>query len=220
MVIKSLKSIFVIFLVLFFAGCSFIIQKGRRSDVQKIEELSQKVDELSQAQRILEDRLSQEIKDKQVKLKMAEKGLVITFVADVLFDSGKAKLKADTFSSLDKVARVLNENVADLKVGVEGHTDNEPIKFSGWKSNWELSTERALSVLHYLVDHEKVSADRLSVLGYGEYQPVSENNTKAGKKLNRRVEVVIFPKLTKMNPAQEKEDDIRENEIPAQEKIK
>jgi chemotaxis protein MotB len=220
MVIKSLKSILVIFVVLFFAGCSFVIQKGRRSDVQKIEELSQKVDELSQAQRILEDRLSQEIKDKQVKLKMAEKGLVITFVADVLFDSGKAKLKADTFSSLDKVARVLNENVADLKVGIEGHTDNEPIKFSGWKSNWELSTERALSVLHYLVDHEKVAEGRLSVLGYSEFQPVAANNSKEGKKLNRRVEVVIFPKLTKRNPALENEEEVQENEVQVPEKIK
>jgi chemotaxis protein MotB len=217
---KSLKTIFVILFVSLFAGCSFVVQQGRRSDVQKIEELSQKVDELSEAQKILEGRLSGEIADKQVKLKMAEKGLVITFVADVLFDSGKAKLKSDNFSSLDKVARVLNENVADLKVGIEGHTDNEPIKFSGWKSNWELSTERALSVLHYLVDNEKVAAGRLSVLGYGEYQPVSENNSREGKKLNRRVEVVIFPKLSKMNPAQEKEEEAQENESPAQERIK
>jgi chemotaxis protein MotB len=220
MIVKPLKSILVIFVVSIFAGCSFIVQEGRRSDVQKIEELSQKVDELSQAQNILEDRLSQEIKDKQVKLKMAEKGLVITFVADVLFDSGKAQLKQETFSSLDKVARVLNENVADLKVGIEGHTDNEPIKFSGWKSNWELSTGRALSVLHYLVDHEKVSPERLSVLGYGEYQPVAGNNTKEGKELNRRVEVVIFPKLTKVSPAQETETQGQENEVQPQEKIK
>lgn len=211
--LKSLKAIPVIFLILSFSGCSFVIQKGRRSDVQKIEELSQKVDQLTQAQNILEDRLSQEIKDKQVKLKMAEKGLVITFVADVLFDSGKAKLKNDTFSSLDKVARVLNENVADFKVGIEGHTDNEPIKHSGWKSNWELSTERALSVLHYLSEEKKVSPERLSVLGYGEYQPVSENTTKEGKKLNRRVEVVIFPKLTKIKdePGKEEENEVKEN---------
>jgi chemotaxis protein MotB len=212
---KPLKPFLAILLVLSFSGCSFVIQKGRRSDVQKIEELSQKVDELSQAQKILEARLSQEIEDKQVKLKMAEKGLVITFVADVLFDSGKAKLKQETFASLDKVARVLNENVADFKVGIEGHTDNEPIKHSGWKSNWELSTERALSVLHYLVDHENVSQERLSVLGYGEYQPVAANSSKEGKKLNRRVEVVIFPKISKVNPAQEQEDEAR-----GQEKIK
>ncbi len=197
----NLKVIFLIFFALAFTGCSFVIQQGRRSDVQKIEELSQKVDELSQAQKILEERLAGEIKDKQVKLKMAEKGLVITFVADVLFDSGKSKLREEAYSSLDKVARVLNENVADFKVGIEGHTDNEPIKFSGWKSNWELSTERALSVLHYLSEKEEVAPERLSVLGYGEYSPVADNNTKAGKQLNRRVEVVIFPKVSKIKEA-------------------
>lgn len=204
---KPLKPFLVILLVLSFSGCSFVIQKGRRSDVQKIEELSQKVDELTQAQNIFEERLSQEIKDKQVKLKMAEKGLVITFVADVLFDSGKAKLRPEAFPSLDKVAQVLNENVADFKVGIEGHTDNEPIKSSGWKSNWELSTERALSVVHYLSEEKNVAGERLSVLGYGEYHPVAENSTKAGKQLNRRVEVVIFPKLTKIKDAGEKEEE-------------
>lgn len=204
---KPLKPFLAILLVLSFSGCSFVIQKGRRSDVQKIEELSQKVDELTQAQNIFEERLSQEIKDKQVKLKMAEKGLVITFVADVLFDSGKAKLRPEAFSSLDKVAQVLNENVADFKVGIEGHTDNEPIKSSGWKSNWELSTERALSVVHYLSEEKNVAGERLSVLGYGEYHPVAENSTKAGKQLNRRVEVVIFPKLTKIKDAGEKEEE-------------
>ena len=142
---------------------------------------------------------------------MAEKGLVITFVADVLFDSGKAKLRPETYPSLDKVARVLNENVADFKVGIEGHTDNEPIKFSGWKSNWELSTERALSVLHYLSDQEYVAPERLSVLGYGEYQSVADNSTKDGKQLNRRVEVVIFPKVTKAKELQKKERK-KENE--------
>jgi chemotaxis protein MotB len=207
MIFKSLKTIFVILLFLVFTGCSFVIQKGRRSDVQKIEELSQKVDELSQAQKLLEDRLSKEIQDKQVKLEMAEKGLVITFVSDVLFDSGKAKLRPEAYSSLDKVARVLNENVADFKVGIEGHTDNEPIKFSGWISNWELSTERALSVLHYLSDQEHVAPERLSVLGYAEYQPVADNSTKNGQQLNRRVEVVIFPKVTKVKELPEKKDD-------------
>jgi len=199
----NFKATFLIFFALTFTGCSFIIQPGRLSDARKIEELSQKVDELSEARKILEERLAGEIQDKQVKLKMAEKGLVITFVADVLFDSGKSKLREEANSSLDKVARVLNENVADLKVGIEGHTDNEPIKFSGWKSNWELSTERALSVLHYLSEKEGVAPARLSVLGYGEYSPVADNSTKAGKQLNRRVEIVIFPKVTKVKDSEE-----------------
>jgi len=203
MKIKLCKIGLIIFLSIAFSGCTFIFQKGRRSDVQKIEELSHQVDELTQAQRVLEDRLAQEIKDDQVKLKMMEKGLVITFVADILFDSGKEKIKAGAEPILKKVARVLKENVPDLNVGIEGHTDNEPIKHSGWRSNWELSTTRALSVLHYLTDDEGILPERLSAIGYGEFQPVATNDTKEGRQANRRVEIVIIPKLQKVQHAKE-----------------
>ena len=191
------KFVFIIFLSVGVAGCTFIFQKGRRSDVQKIEELSRELDELSQTKRLLEERLDQEIKDKQVRLEMMEKGLVITFVADVLFDSGKAAIRSEAYPSLDKVAVVLKENVPELNVGIEGHTDNEPIRFSGWKSNWELSTSRALSVLHYLVNKKGIAPQRLSAIGYGEYRPVASNDTKENRLLNRRVEIVILPKLSK-----------------------
>ena len=181
------------------AGCTFIVQTGRRSDVQKIEQLSKELDELSQTKRLLEDRLSKEIQDKQVSLKMMEKGLVIDFVADVLFDSGKAKIRPEAYPILDKVAKILNENVPDLSIGIEGHTDNVPITRSNWKSNWELSTARALSVLHYMESKENVSPERLSAIGYGEYRPVVSNDTASGRKKNRRVEVVILPKVTKVS---------------------
>jgi|YelNatPaOPRAMG01_1025707.scaffolds.fasta_scaffold19309_2 chemotaxis protein MotB len=180
-----------------FSGCTFVIQKGRRSDIEKIEELSKNLEELNKAKRLLEERLKQEIKDKQVRLEMLEKGLVITFVADVLFDSGKATIRPEYYPILDKVAKVLEETLPYNYVGIEGHTDNEPIKYSGWKSNWELSTARALSVLHYLVDEKKLSAERFSAIGYGEYRPIASNDTKEGRQLNRRVEIVIMPKLIK-----------------------
>ena len=78
------------------------------------------------------------------------------FVAEVFFDSGKADLRPEAYPILDKVAEFLKEEVPDRNVAIEGHTDNEPIKYSGWKSNWELSTARALSVLHYLVDKKGI----------------------------------------------------------------
>lgn len=203
MINKSLKIISIFVIGISLSGCTFIFQKGRRSDIRKIEELSRQVDELDQAQRLLRDRLAQEIKDKQVKLEMMEKGLVITFVADVLFDSGKAKIRQEAYPILDKVSRVLNENVPNFNVGIEGHTDNQPIKYSGWKSNWELSTGRALSVLHYLSDQKGVSPERLSVIGYGEYKPVTSNDVKEGRQANRRVEVVILPQVKKVKEAQQ-----------------
>jgi chemotaxis protein MotB len=188
----------VLLLFPFVCGCMAGVQKGRRSEGQKIQELSSQVDELSQAKKILEDRLQQEISDRAVKLKIMEKGLVITFVADILFDSGRSKVRQEATATLDKVSRVLVENVPDLKIGIEGHTDNEPIKASGWKSNWELSVARALSVLHYLQDEKAVEGWRLSAIGYGEQQPVADNATREGRQLNRRVEIVIMPKIDKV----------------------
>lgn len=198
-----LKSVFIIFLGFGLAGCTFIFQPGRRSDMDKIKSLSSQLDELANTKRLLEERLSQEIQDKQLSLKMSEKGLVITFVADVLFDSGKAKIRTETYQSLDKVARVLQENVPQLNIGIEGHTDNVPIKTSGWKSNWELSAARSLSVLHYLVDEKGISPERISAIGYGEFRPVASNDTKGGRQLNRRVEIVILPQVTKVKDSKD-----------------
>ncbi|MFA5177587.1 MAG: OmpA family protein [Candidatus Omnitrophota bacterium] len=195
---KLLKIGLVVFMGVALAGCTFIFQSGRRSDKQKIDELAQQLDDLAQAKKLLEERLGQEITDKQVKLQMMEKGLVITVVGDLVFDSGKAKIRQEAYPLLDKVATVLKDNMAGFTIGIEGYTDNVPIRHSGWKSNWELSTARSLSVLHFLVNEKGISPERLSAIGFGEYRPVASNDTREGRKLNRRVEIVIQPKVTKV----------------------
>lgn len=192
------KTVLVLFITFSLAGCTFIFQKGRRSDIQKIDELNAQLDELSRTKSALEQKLGSEINDKQIKLQMMEKGLVITVVGDLLFDSGKAKIKSEAYSLLDKVSSVLKDNMAKFNLGIEGHTDNLPIKHSGWKSNWELSTARALSVVYYLAANQEISPERLSAIGYGEYRPVASNETKDGRKQNRRVEIVILPNITKV----------------------
>ncbi len=195
---RIFKTGLVIFMSFTLAGCTFIFQNGRRSDAQKIEKLSNQLDELSQAKKLLEERLGQEISDKQVKLEMMEKGLVITVVGDLLFDSGKAKIRQEAYYLLDKVSAVLRDNMAEFNIGIEGYTDNVPIKHSKWKSNWELSTARSLSVLHFLVNKKGISPERLSAIGFGEYRPVASNDTREDRKLNRRVEIVIQPKISKV----------------------
>lgn len=186
------------------AGCAVNLYSGRPSDKAKIGALSSEVDrlqklreqerqELQEAMELLEKRLKKEIGDKEVSLEMAERGLVITFVAEVLFDSGKAVVRKEAYSALDKVATVIRDKVYDREIGVEGHTDNEPIKYSGWKSNWEFSTACALSVLHYLVDNGALSPQRFSVNGYGEYRPLNDNSTEQLRRQNRRVEILIQP---------------------------
>lgn len=195
--LKNFSTFAVVFvLCLTLSGCTIIFQKGRRSDVEEIAQLKGRLNNLEKAKVELEARLSKEIDDQEVSVKMMDRGLVITFVAEVLFDSGKDQLLQSSLEKLDKIADVLNTTVKDLSVGIEGHTDDVPIQRSGWKTNWELSSARALSVLHYLTQTHNILPNRLSATGYGEFRPLGDNSTAQGRQKNRRVEIVILPNRT------------------------
>ncbi|MBU0693229.1 MAG: OmpA family protein [Candidatus Omnitrophica bacterium] len=188
--------ILLIFFFLCLNGCAVIFQKGRRSDIEKIKSLQEELEGLRSMEKVLKGQLTQEIKDKQVSLKMEDKGLVITFVAEVLFDSGKAVLRKESLPILGKVAKVLKDEASGYDIGIEGHTDNEPIKHSPWKTNWELSAHRALSVLGCL-ESEGIASARLRASGYGQYHPVASNDTSQGRFQNRRVEIVVLHQAVK-----------------------
>ena len=203
-----MKNKFVALLVLplfIFSGCSSLQKvkdcnrfQAENADLRgQVDELKTKTNEqlndLERAKKDLEESLKKEIGEYKAKLKMTERGLVITFLSEVFFDSGKDIVKSGGQSALDKVAEVLNKDVSASSVAVEGHTDNVPIKHSGWKSNWELSSARALAVLHYLIDQDKIDPARLSAVGYGEFKPIIPNDTVENKQKNRRVEIVILP---------------------------
>jgi len=202
------KCIALMTIITMLAGCSVAFYKRWPEDKARIGELSRDLEslqrikneetrDLKDTMRLLERRLKKELGEKEVRIEMMEKGLVITFVAEVLFDSGKTKIKPEAHPTLDKVARVLREKVPQKNIAVEGHTDDQPIKYSGWKSNWELSTARATSVLHYLVDECSITPERLQATGYGEHRPIATNMDKEGKQKNRRVEIIILPRVTK-----------------------
>lgn len=191
---KGLLYTVVFSMIFIVTGCSVVMQSGRRSDMERIAELENELAHLRNTKGVLEQHLAKEIQDKQVRLGMQDKGLVITFVAEVLFDSGKAVLRDESLPILDKVVAILNREVVGNNIGIEGHTDNEPIKYSKWESNWELSSHRALGVLHYL-ESQGVNSKRLSAIGYGEHRPIESNSTVDGRAMNRRVEIVILPKL-------------------------
>ncbi len=192
---KRLFGIFVLILATVFSlsilGCAVRFQKRHPLDVERIKSLREKLQELQETKNELEAQLQKEITEGSVSLQMQERGLVVTVVAEVLFDSGKAKVRPVGKEVLSKVANVLikiNENII-----IEGHTDNVPIKHSGWKSNWELSTQRALNVLHYFIDEKGLNPERFSAAGYGPYRPMASNATVEGRQENRRVEIVVVP---------------------------
>lgn len=119
-----------------------------------------------------------------------ERGLVISIQDTLLFESGSADVTPRAREILDKVITVLAPTPNYIKI--EGHTDNLPINTARFPSNWELSVLRATNVLQIMVGPNKISSDRLSATGYGEYRPVASNDSDAGRAKNRRVDLVIL----------------------------
>jgi len=102
----------------------------------------------------------------------------------ILFDTGKANIKAESSPALDEIAKLLKSDPS-LKLSVEGHTDNVGLK----PVNLDLSTKRAAAVKAALVSRG-IDGDRLSTQGYGDNKPVADNSSEKGRAQNRRVELV------------------------------
>ena len=117
------------------------------------------------------------------------KGIAWTDIADnILFDSGKAKLKPQGREELQKIVGEIRQRYPDRQVWIVGHTDSDPIKVSGWKDNLELSAQRACTVFREL-QQLGLDPDRMVAAGQGEHHPKAANEPKT-KHLNRRVQIV------------------------------
>jgi chemotaxis protein MotB len=128
-----------------------------------------------------------------VSFNAAEGTVTVTLPNTILFASGKAELKQVTMSDLDHIADVLKSKYSGMQIEVVGHTDTDPIKKSKWADNWELSAERALAVVRYLIK-KGIPEDQIRASGRGASQPVASNTTASGKSQNRRVEIVVHMK--------------------------
>ncbi|MDD5216991.1 MAG: OmpA family protein [Candidatus Omnitrophica bacterium] len=160
---------------------------------QELDQVINNQQSLERAKSELEDQLRKEVDAGNLSVSMQDRGLVVTLLSKVLFESGKTDLKESSKATLDTVAQILAEKVGEHMVYVEGHTDDEPIEYSEWPSNWELSTARATNVIHYFVDEKGMDPRRLAAVGYGEFHPIADNSSEEGKSQNRRVDVVISP---------------------------
>lgn len=184
------------------SGCAINFAKRSPWDIQQLAELSdqleqfktlarlkaEEADQLRRAKEMLEGRLS----SSEASIGYDERGLVTRMLDRVLFDSGKAELRRSAHGVLGKVAKVLQE-VPEQPIRVEGHTDDVPIKYSGWADNRALSLARANAVVEHLVQQHGIDPSRLSAEGFGEARPIAPNDTAAGRRENRRVEIIILP---------------------------
>lgn len=117
------------------------------------------------------------------------RGLAMQLEGGVLFAPGSAELTPEGKSAMDDVAMAIRD--LPNPILIEGHTDNVPIR-GRFADNWELSSARAIAVLHYLSGQRGITTNRLSAAGYADTHPVAPNDTAAGRARNRRVEIVVL----------------------------
>jgi outer membrane protein OmpA-like peptidoglycan-associated protein len=109
----------------------------------------------------------------------------------IYFETGKANILSISYPFLDEIGKILLAN-PELKIEIEGHTDNVPISTPEFPSNIHLSKARAEAVKKYIVNKFKIDPERIKTVGYGDTKPIASNETEEGRALNRRIEIIFF----------------------------
>jgi chemotaxis protein MotB len=167
------------------------------SERQSEQEKARLRDEMEQLRAELNRKLEQQISENSALVQKVEDLTIITLSENALFGSGLADLTSTGADTVSKIAETLS-NYPGYHLRIEGHTDDRPIgknlkpKFA---SNWELSTARATSVVRYMIYGLKLAPERLSAAGYAQYRPASDNDTKEGRAMNRRIRAVVFKEM-------------------------
>lgn len=178
------------------------LQQELSATKEELDELRRQRAEVEQQFADLTDKLKSLIDAGDLEVYMRRGLIMIGLSSQVLFPSGKAELSERGEKALAKIAAVLAE-LPDRRLQVSGHTDDEPIgeKLKAeWVDNWELSTARALTVTRFLVT-KGVQPKNLSAAGSGEFDPVADNKSAAGRRRNRRIELVLVPDLSGLGKA-------------------
>jgi chemotaxis protein MotB len=168
------------------------LEQERLAKLAKEEEINR----LTRTQEELSKSLQDEISKGNITIQQVRDRLTINMVDRVLFDSGQAQVKPAGVKVLKPVSDVLNK-ISDKQIRIEGHTDNvtiSPKLQDRFKTNWELSTARATTVVRYLIDQGGVDRQHLSAVGYADTHPLASNDTEQGRASNRRIEIVLYPR--------------------------
>ena len=188
------------------------LRANSSSDIKKLSaDLARREARLKEVEEILRrrDEATNALKEKLQKalLGFQQSGLAVdirngkvyvSLTDKLLFSSGSIVIDDKGKQALAELAKVLNTQ-PEINVSVEGHTDNQRVVNLGQiKDNWDLSVLRATSVVRYLTDEQKIDSDRITATGKGQFQPVATGNTAEARSRNRRIEIVLSPKLDEL----------------------
>lgn len=167
---------------------------------KRLEQLQAMIDQQHRAAEALRKKIADALEgfnNSELTVTMKNGKVYISMQESLLFPSGSAEVNPKGKEALSKVATVLNAG-KDINIDIEGHTDSLPIHTAKYADNWALSTARATSIAHVLIDEYHVVPAKLIASGRSQYDPVATNQTPEGRAKNRRTEIILEPKLDEL----------------------
>jgi chemotaxis protein MotB len=178
------------------------LQKDLASRSQRVDEIEGLIADKEQKMNTLRESLSKALTNfegKGLSVEQRNGKVYVSMENKLLFSSGSWSLGSEGKNAVNELGKVLAQN-PDIAVSIEGHTDDDPYRGSGQLTdNWDLSTKRATEVLKLLLKNNNIDPQNLTAAGKGEFVPVASNETTEGKAKNRRIEVVLTPKLDEIS---------------------
>ena len=166
--------------------------------ITRVEELETLISNQQEAMQMLKKTLADALlnfEDKGLTVEARDGKVYVSMENKLLFKSGSWEVESEGKKAISSLGKVLAEN-PDVSILIEGHTDNVPYQGKGpLEGNWDLSTKRATSIVTLLLTHKEILPQNLTAAGRGEFLPVAPNSSKDGRAINRRIEVVLSPKL-------------------------
>jgi chemotaxis protein MotB len=147
--------------------------------------------QIQEVAHLVQESLRQERDAQDIRLVLTARGLVIHLPEFLFFPSGDAAIRPEGQALVGTLAAILGR--IPNHVAVEGHTDDRPIHTPHFPSNWELSAQRAINLVRHFIEQYGLEPTRFVAAGYGEYAPVADNRQEEGRRLNRRVDIIIKP---------------------------
>jgi chemotaxis protein MotB len=168
-----------------------------RGELEELRKWRSEAAQRMQRFREMSQKLHKMVESGKLGVRVRDGRLLVRLPEHVLFPSGSADLSREGELALMEVAIIISQ-FPEARFMVAGHTDDQPIKSDKYRDNRALSTERALAVSRYLLETKKIKPQSLVVAGYGEFDPIASNKSAAGRRENRRIEIVLLPDLSEL----------------------
>ncbi|MGM0380959.1 MAG: OmpA family protein [bacterium] len=165
------------------------VQQEISSLKSRLNEKTEQLEQLQQENEAIAAEFEEKMKDARVRIE--KRGVVVNMKSKILFNMAEARLKEDAKEVLEQAALVLKD-YPEREIRVEGHTCDLPVR-EAFDSNWELSSQRAIGVLKYLVYGHGVDEERIAAVSFADNRPLKPNTSEENRKMNRRVEIKLLP---------------------------